>query len=60
MTNKAQKEGNEMNVLQTLMVVEQYENFFNGISEVDFKEISKEEIVEMLNSIKSSIGKKAE
>lgn len=49
-----------MNVLQTLMVVEQYENFFNGISEVDFKEISKEEIVEMLNSIKSSIGKKAE
>lgn len=60
MTNKAQKEGNEMNVLQTLMVVEQYENFFNGISEADFKEMSKEEIVEMLNSIKSSIGKKAE
>lgn len=49
-----------MNVLQTLMVVEQYENFFNGISEADFKEMSKEEIVEMLNSIKSSIGKKAE
>lgn len=49
-----------MQAIHTLNIVEQYEKFFNGITEAEFKEMSKEEIMEMLDSIKISIDKQAE
>ncbi len=45
-------------MMETIKVVNQYENFFTGINDADFKLMSRDEILEMLNEIKNSLKNK--
>lgn len=44
--------------MEAIKVVSQYENFFTGINDADFKLMSRDEILEMLNAIKNSLKNK--
>ena len=47
------------NNVETLNVLEQYENFFMGITDLEFKQMHREEIIEMLAHIKATLRAKA-
>jgi hypothetical protein len=47
------------NNVETLNVLEQYENFFMGITDLEFKQMHREEIIEMLAHIKAALKSKA-